>query len=477
MSDVDARTQTLASFDWQWAHLPSGDFMPGDPWFDANAARILATEMCGLAPEWFKGRRVLDAGCGRGRWTRALLELGATVTAVDYSEAGIAQTRALCGDTSRLRTMRVDLLAPPNDLLCQRFDLVFSYGVLHHTGDTWKALDNVSTLVGERGALCLYLYGAPSFSSESRRVLERVRQELGGLSFEDKMMELRRRFPADDPHQLFDLMSPLINDRLEFREVADRLRAGGFERIDRTIQSGEIYLRATREGFPEQVILPAAEGDHTFAAEISHRHAQRLGAAFEDSVRAALTNVNGPSRSIRLTRLLSEIPWGSSVLETSLSPDALPKGAAGDVPIRQWDGPSPATPGLQRRPADTVVHLGASLGTCRFPRICLSSLWEHVNPAGTLVVEVVAEGFSRPKRSFVDRVLDARVAVPGKLARMLARNPSWCSGEALNALGGESLLNPLDPESAATVLHSFAPASVVRLPTDRGTELLLARRA
>lgn len=50
------------------------------------------------------------------------------------------------------------------------------------------------------------------------------------------------------------------------------------------LRAGRLYLRATREGFPDQFVLPAAEGDHTFAAEISRRHAQRLGAAFEDAL-------------------------------------------------------------------------------------------------------------------------------------------------------------------------------------------------
>ncbi|HSC32764.1 MAG TPA: hypothetical protein VLD17_13590, partial [Gemmatimonadaceae bacterium] len=77
-----AREQTLASFDWQWSHLPSGDFMPGDVWFDANATRVLTDELCAIDPRWFAGKRVLDAGCGRGRWTRSLLELGAEVTAI-----------------------------------------------------------------------------------------------------------------------------------------------------------------------------------------------------------------------------------------------------------------------------------------------------------------------------------------------------------------------------------------------------------
>jgi SAM-dependent methyltransferase len=474
---LDPRAQTLASFDWQWAHLPEGDFMPGDPWFDANAANVLAKEMCGIAPEWFAGRRVLDAGCGRGRWTRALLELGAHVTAVDYSEAGIAQTRTLCGSTADMTTYRVDLLDPPPELRSQRFDLVFSYGVLHHTGDTWKALDNVSRLVGEGGALFLYLYAAASWSAAKRHELEGIRKELAALDFDEKIAELRRRFPNDDPHQLFDLMSPLINDRLEFPHVAERLRTAGFSRIDRTVDTSEIYVRATRPGFPEAFLLGPVIGDGTIAAEISRRHAQRRGAGFEDAVRGVLIHVDGAARGATLNGALRTISWTGSILDVSLPPDALPPGAADGGSVRRWQGPSPATPQVRNEPAKTVVHLGASLGACRMPEACLQSLWAHVTPGGTLVTEVVADGFPHASRSWIDRVLDARVPVPDKLARMLGRNPSWCSGEALYALGGRVLLNPLGGDDAVAVLRGLGATEVQRRPTARGTELLIARRS
>ena len=469
--------QTLASFDWQWAHLPAGDFMPGDPWFDEHAARILAEEMCGIARAWFPDRAVLDAGCGMGRWTRALLALGARVKAVDFSEAGLTRTRALCGPTTALTTQRVNLLEPPADLRAQRFDLVFSYGVLHHTGDTGAALDNVAALVADRGALFLYLYGAPSFSATAREALEKVRLDLASLSFEEKIAELRRRFPADDPHQLFDLMSPLINDRLEFEDVAERLRGRGFARVDRTIQSGEIYLRATRAGFPEESLLPPATGENTFAAEISRRHAQRLGAAFEDQLRSALRRRGHASRSSSLRGLLSDIEWGSTILDVSFAPDRLPTDGPALGAVRGWDGPSPATPGIRQPPADTVVHLGASLGACRMPDRCLTSLWNHVNERGRLIVEVVGDGLGHGRRTFLDRLRDARAPVPEKVARMLQRHGAWCTGQALAAVGGAALLNPFGADTAVARLRELGAADIERRRTPRGTELVIARRA
>ena len=175
---VDAPRQTLASFDWQWANLAQGDFMPGDPWFDTHAARVLARELCAIDGRWFVGKRVLDAGCGQGRWTRALLELGAEVTAVDYSEAGLERTRALCAGFRRLHTRRVNLLEIPHDLARERFDLVFSFGVLHHTGDTRRALSNIAALVDD-AARCSCICMARLLASGGARADRACAVELG----------------------------------------------------------------------------------------------------------------------------------------------------------------------------------------------------------------------------------------------------------------------------------------------------------
>ena len=56
MLDSLRRRQTLASFDYQWGVIPSGDTMLSDPWFVENADRILADELLGVDRRWFRGR-------------------------------------------------------------------------------------------------------------------------------------------------------------------------------------------------------------------------------------------------------------------------------------------------------------------------------------------------------------------------------------------------------------------------------------
>jgi SAM-dependent methyltransferase len=469
-TQLDSQAQTLASFDWQWANLPTGDFMPGDPWFDANASRLLAEELCGIAPQWFEGRTVLDAGCGQGRWTRALLELGARVTAVDYSEAGLARTRELCAAWPTLETERVNLLALPEELARRRFDLVYSFGVLHHTGDTNRALDNIATLVNDRGALVLYLYGAASWTKSEKRKHERLRRELATLTFEQKIEELRRRFPHEDPHQLFDLLSPTINDRVEFEVIAERLRAAGFERISRTIESGEVFLRALRRGFPEAMLREPVLKRSEYWRESARRWLVHKGIAFEDGLRVALASTNRRSLPGAVLSALRATPPGARVLDASLPPDRI---SAEDLPgwpaTLEWGDPR-----AQKAPANVALWLGASLGASRFPDQALRELARRVVPGGTLIVELVEAPFPSARRTWLDKVLDARVAVPTKLARLLERRREWCTGEGLSALGGSLLLNPLTTASAQNVL-SDRTSSVEFLPGRRGTRLLVAR--
>lgn len=253
MLDRFLRRQTLASFDHQWGSLREGDAMLSDPWFRENVDRVVVEELLCVERDWFRGKTVLDAGCGIGRWTLGLLRLGCRVLAVDASthalEAVNAGMRELAPDAvaeGRLETRQVDLLDLPPDVRERRFDLVFSFGVLHHTGDTRRALTNIAPLVADDGLLFLYLYGSRSVDLTKRVALATLRYGLAPLPFSWKARALNLLRPGRDVHQSFDTFSPLINDTYEHETVEAWLHELGFPDVTRTIEYTELYLRARR---------------------------------------------------------------------------------------------------------------------------------------------------------------------------------------------------------------------------------------
>lgn len=264
------RRRTLASFDYQWRHLPVGDAMVSDSWFLENVERILTQELLGIDPGWFAGRRVLDAGCGGGRWTVGLLRLGARVTAVDSSAHALETTVAHAGRLAesalkegRLQTRRVDLLDPGDDL-GGPFDLVFSFGVLHHTGDTRRALEQVARHVAHDGVLFLYLYGTNSVGGGKRAALAVGRTALALLPLPAQRAVLDVVLPGRDLHQKFDLFSPLINDRHDLGDVSAWLRELGFTEVAVTIPHTELFLRASRTDCGARPFLSAPHPPYWF---------------------------------------------------------------------------------------------------------------------------------------------------------------------------------------------------------------------
>lgn len=138
--------RTRDSFADEWKRYPG---TPGED------ERILLEESQ-LSPADFEGRRVLDAGCGMGRYALVALSLGAEVVAVDLSES-VACLVERARNEPRLHVVQGNLLRPPfKDGI---FDIVYSHGVLHHTSDTHAAFRRVAPLVAEGGLLSAWLYG------------------------------------------------------------------------------------------------------------------------------------------------------------------------------------------------------------------------------------------------------------------------------------------------------------------------------
>ena len=110
-----------------------------------------------LTPRDFTGQLVLDAGCGFGRHARFAARYGAEVVAIDSSAEAVASCQANLGGAMRAHVIQGDINRPP--LRRGRFDLVFSYGVLHHVPDAVATFRTLGELVRSGGRLSIWVYG------------------------------------------------------------------------------------------------------------------------------------------------------------------------------------------------------------------------------------------------------------------------------------------------------------------------------
>jgi 2-polyprenyl-3-methyl-5-hydroxy-6-metoxy-1,4-benzoquinol methylase len=109
-----------------------------------------------LPKEFFKGKLVLDAGCGSGRWTYAMASLGATVVAVDLTDSGVAAAHAATSAMDNVAVLQASLFQLP--FRQESFDFVVSWGVMHHTPNTKAAFDRIAPMVKKGGIFYAMVY-------------------------------------------------------------------------------------------------------------------------------------------------------------------------------------------------------------------------------------------------------------------------------------------------------------------------------
>jgi len=114
------------------------------------------------------GQTFLDIGCGSGLHSLAALKLGASsVTAIDLDENSVSATRRLLTELSPQGNWRANVVsifdAAPGSF--GTFDVVYSWGVLHHTGDMWRAIERAAALVKPGGRLAIAIYATTACDS------------------------------------------------------------------------------------------------------------------------------------------------------------------------------------------------------------------------------------------------------------------------------------------------------------------------
>jgi 2-polyprenyl-6-hydroxyphenyl methylase/3-demethylubiquinone-9 3-methyltransferase len=106
-----------------------------------------------------RDRRFLDIGCGSGLHSLAALQSGAAeVSAIDIDPRSVVTTQALLGRLAPSKFWRAQVQSVFDMPAEPRFDIVYSWGVLHHTGDMRRAIACAYAKVAPGGLLCLALY-------------------------------------------------------------------------------------------------------------------------------------------------------------------------------------------------------------------------------------------------------------------------------------------------------------------------------
>ena len=139
---------TAESFGWSWQQ-----FSHDDSRYDEQFLAWIAP----VRPDFFEGKIVLEAGCGKGRHTRRIASWSARdVVAVDLSQAvelaftstrGLPNAHIIQADVYRLPLRRV-------------FDYAFSVGVLHHLPNPREGFKSILSKVKPSGYASAWIYGA-----------------------------------------------------------------------------------------------------------------------------------------------------------------------------------------------------------------------------------------------------------------------------------------------------------------------------
>ncbi len=123
------------------------------------------------------GRTFLDIGCGSGLSSIAALRLNAKVLAFDFDQDSVEAARANLtrfapGDAWRVE--RGSALDADYMTRAGQFDIVHAWGVLHHTGDMWRAIEIAAAAVTPGGRLALALYNDQGGASLRWRAIKKA---------------------------------------------------------------------------------------------------------------------------------------------------------------------------------------------------------------------------------------------------------------------------------------------------------------
>lgn len=247
----------LASFGLQWNRYEVAHDDEDRATFQAKT---------GVALEELSSLRVLDAGCGGGRYCKVAAEAGAFVTGADHSSA-VEKASKLCSHLDTVKLVQADLKKLP--FRDESFDLAFSIGVMHHDVNTRAVFDAVARMVKPGGRMAVWLYRKNSWWQEAlncflRRRTAKMKPEklepwcrfgatLGGIPLVKQSLSKIVNFSTHPVREnricdTFDWYAPEFQHHHTTGELCGWFRDAGFEEMAvlPPEKTGRIYRWAWR---------------------------------------------------------------------------------------------------------------------------------------------------------------------------------------------------------------------------------------
>lgn len=163
MNQVHQKKETRFGFGKNWAQFLT----------NLTEERIKIAEESlkkGLNVQNLSGKTFLDIGSGSGLFSLAARRLGAAVHSFDYDHDSVECTRSL---KARFFPHDDQWIVEQGSILDKDylkklgcFDIVYSWGVLHHTGHMYEAFENVVSLLNDHGKLFISIYNDQGRSSQ-----------------------------------------------------------------------------------------------------------------------------------------------------------------------------------------------------------------------------------------------------------------------------------------------------------------------
>jgi SAM-dependent methyltransferase len=173
------KAATAENFGWQWQHFTQED---------TRYAEQFLGWLTPVKPDFFRGKLVLEGGCGKGRHTLLAAEWGARdVVGVDLSvavETAFAATRGV----ENAHVIQADIYRLP---LRRVFDYAFSVGVLHHLPDPRGGFLSLASKVRPGGSVSAWIYGAEN-NGWITRFVNPVRERVTSRLNRDVLLQLSK---------------------------------------------------------------------------------------------------------------------------------------------------------------------------------------------------------------------------------------------------------------------------------------------